>query len=112
MATVLFEGVFDQILLKTAKNDRLSDTFSNLRIFLLHILRTIGFFFEDNWIFLTFHRFLIYQAWISKNLAFVGVMRKKPFAVIPTPPPFIISTIYYTSRILLSLKVPTVLWFI
>ena len=55
MATVLFEGVFDQILLKTAKNDHLS---------LPHILRTIGFF-------LTFHQFLIYQASISKNLAFL-----------------------------------------
>ena len=44
MATVLFESVFDQILLKTAKNDRFGDTFSTLRLSLPYILRTIGFF--------------------------------------------------------------------
>ena len=44
MATVLFEGVFDQIVLKTTKNDRFWDTFPNLRLSLPHILRTIGFF--------------------------------------------------------------------
>ena len=43
-AIVLFEGVFDQILLKTAKNDRFSHTFSSLRLSLPHILRTTGFF--------------------------------------------------------------------
>ena len=42
MATVLFEGVFDQILLKMAKNDRFWHTFSTLH--LSHIFRTIGFF--------------------------------------------------------------------
>ena len=28
--------------------------------------------FEDNWIPLTFHRFLIYQNWISRNLVGFG----------------------------------------
>ena len=46
--------------------------------------------FEDNWIFLTFHRFLIYQTWIRKNLAGFGFMLKKTFGGgHPNPPPFI-----------------------
>ena len=60
MATNLCEGVFNQILLK---KKRLKMT----------ILRQFSNFaplspphFEDNWIFLTFHQFLIYQAWITK----------------------------------------------
>ena len=40
MATVLFEGVFDQMLLKTAK----MTVFSTFCLSLPHILRTIGFF--------------------------------------------------------------------
>ena len=28
--------------------------------------------FEDNWILLTFHLFLIYRSWIGKNLAGFG----------------------------------------
>ena len=44
MATVLFEGVFDQILLKTAKNDRFLHTFPTLHLSIPHIFRTIGFF--------------------------------------------------------------------
>ena len=44
MATVLFDGVFDQILLKTAKNDRFLHTFPTLHLSLPHILRRIGFF--------------------------------------------------------------------
>ena len=38
MATVLFEGFFDQSLLKTAKNDRFRHNFFN-------ILKTLGFFY-------------------------------------------------------------------
>ena len=44
MATVLFEGVFDQILLNMAKNDHCGHTFSTLLLSLAHILRTIQFF--------------------------------------------------------------------
>ena len=64
MATVLFEGVFDQILLKTAKNDRFETLFQ--------ICASPPPHFEGNWIFLTLHEFLIYQTWIGKNLAGFG----------------------------------------
>ena len=65
MATVLFEGVFDQILLKAAKSDLFLAHFSNFSpLPPLHFL--------NNWIFLTFNRFLIYQTWISKGLAGLG----------------------------------------
>ena len=64
MATILFEDVFDQILLKTAK----LTVFETL--FQLWPLRPPHF--EDNWMFLTFHRFPVYQTWISKNLAGFG----------------------------------------
>ena len=43
MATVLFEGVFSEILLKRLKMTILR-YFSNLRLSLPHILWTIGFF--------------------------------------------------------------------
>ena len=40
---LLFQGVFDQILLKTAKNYRFRDTSPTLCLFVFHIFRTIGF---------------------------------------------------------------------
>ena len=64
MATVLFEGVFDQILLKTAKMT-VFDT-------LFQVCTSPSPTFLDNWIFLIFHRFLIYQTWISQNLTGFG----------------------------------------
>ena len=65
MATNLYEGVFNQILPKTAKMAILRHFF-NLPFPPPH--------FEDNWIFLTFHLFLIYRACIRTNLAgFVSV---------------------------------------
>ena len=33
--------------------------------------------FEDNWILLTFHQYLIYRAWISKNLAWLVMVHSK-----------------------------------
>ena len=64
MATDLCKGGFNQILLKTAKNNHF-ETISNFApLPQPH--------FEDNCIFLTFHRFHIYQTWISKNVAGVG----------------------------------------
>ena len=65
MATDLFEGVFNQILLKTTENDHFETLFPNFPLTLPHILRTIG-------IFLTFHLFLTYRTWIRKNLAGFG----------------------------------------
>ena len=64
MATDLWEDVFNRILLKTAKMAILSHFFNFDPLPPLH--------FEDNWIFLTFYLFLIYQTWISKNLAGFG----------------------------------------
>ena len=59
MATDLFDGVFNQILLKTNENDHF-ETISNFA-------PVPPPHFQDNWIFLTFHQFLIYQTWAEKN---------------------------------------------
>ena len=61
MATDLSEGVFNRILLKTAKNGHFETLFQLC-------LPLPPSHFEDNWNVLTFHLFLIYRTWISKNL--------------------------------------------
>ena len=64
MATVLFKGVFDQILLKTAKNDRFDTLFP--------LCASPSPTFLGQLYFLTFQIFLVSQTWISKNLASFG----------------------------------------
>ena len=73
MPTALFEGVFDQILLKK-KRLKMTTVRHFSKFAPLHPPH-----FEDNWIFQTFHCFLIYQTWISKNskIWFVLVYSKK-----------------------------------
>ena len=65
MAAVLFEDVFDQILLGTAKNRPFLKHFFNFTL-----LRPPNF--EDSLTFLTLHLFLVYGTWISKNLESFG----------------------------------------
>ena len=62
MATDLFEGAFNQILLKTAKNDHVRTLFQLCLSPSPTFLRQLDSVFN-------FPRFLIYQTWISKNLA-------------------------------------------
>ena len=64
MATDLCEGVFNRIVLKTAKNGHFETLFQLCPLPPPH--------FEDNWIFLFFHRFLMYRTWIRKYLAGFG----------------------------------------
>ena len=61
MAVDLCESVFNQILLKTAKNDHFETIFQ--------LCASYSPTFRGQLDFLTFYQFLIYQTWISKNLA-------------------------------------------
>ena len=79
MAADLFEGIFNQILLKTTENDHFETIFPTLALSLPHILKTIGSF-------LIFYRLLIYRTWIRK-IWLVLVHSKQTYAYPPPPPP-------------------------
>ena len=94
MATVLFNGVFDQILLKTAKNVRFRHTFSTLRLSLPCILRTIGFFLVSAYfLFIELGLAKIWLVLVHSSarfkLFFGGVAGSEDFAcaTFPTTPP-------------------------
>ena len=81
MAADLFEGIFNQILLKTTENDHFETIFPTLALSLPHILKTIGSF-------LIFYRLLIYRTWIRK-IWLVLVHSKQSYAYPPPPPPLV-----------------------